>query len=133
MVDGGTVGAADSGGPAVVVAAADAGLRRTVADILHDEGYVVTEVADGEVTTDLLGTRRFDALVLDRQLSPLDAMVALTGAGSRPPVVVVSGPDVDAVDRRNLAVLGVASLVTPLDPEHLLDAVACAVSRPASA
>jgi len=115
------------------VAAADVDLRRTVADILYHEGYQVTEVADGETATDLLGARRCDALVLDRPLSRLDAMVALTGAEGRPPVVVVSGPDVDAVDRRNLAVLGIASLVTPVDPEHLLDAVACAVGRPAPA
>ena len=130
MVEDGTVGAGASGGPpTVVVAAADVDLRRTVADILYDEGYVVTEVADGEVATDLLGTRRFDAVVLDRDLPRLDAMAVLAGAGAHPPVVVVAGPGDDAVDRRDLAVRGIASLVTPVDPEHLLDAVACAVSR----
>jgi DNA-binding response OmpR family regulator len=116
-------------GPTVVVAAADTDLRRAVADILYDEGYVVTEAADGETADDLLRRRRFDALVLDKQLPGMDAMTGLAG-GDHPPVVVMTGPEEDAGQRRNLAVLGIASLVTPVNPEHLLDAVASAVSRP---
>jgi DNA-binding response OmpR family regulator len=118
-------------GPTVVVAAADIDLRRAVADILYDEGYVVTEVGDGETAGNLLRTGRFDALVLDKELPGMEAMSGLTGVGQHPPVVVMSGPEEDAGQRRSLAVRGIASLVTPVNPEHLLDAVASAVSRPA--
>ncbi|MGH9018405.1 MAG: hypothetical protein ACRDY1_11715 [Acidimicrobiales bacterium] len=46
-----------------------------------------------------------------------------------PLAVLMSAFGVDATDRRDLAVRGIAYLHKPLHPEHLLDAVAAAARR----
>ena len=46
-----------------------------------------------------------------------------------PPTVLMSAHDVDSSGRKDLVVRGIAYLHKPVDPEHLLDAVATAVGR----
>jgi len=116
-------------GPSVLVADDDASVRGSVADILRLEGYTVTEVDDGDVVVDLVGTEHFDALVLDNRIPRLDGMTVLATLENPPPAVLMSAHDVDSNDCRDLAVRGIAYLHKPVDPEHLLDAVATAVGR----
>jgi DNA-binding response OmpR family regulator len=114
---------------AVLVADDDAQVRGSVSDILRLEGYVVAEAADGKVAVDLLGAERFDVLVLDDRMPQLDGMAVLAAMENPPPAVIMSTLDVDATRRKDLAVRGIAYLHKPVDPEHLLDAVATAVGR----
>ena len=115
--------------PAVLVADDDDAIRASVSDILRREGYVVAEAGDGTTALDLLGTRRFDALVLDDRMSELDGMATLEAMDKPPPAVIMSSYDVDSTGRKDLAVRGIGYLRKPVDPEHLLDAVATAVGR----
>ncbi|HEY7948989.1 MAG TPA: response regulator [Acidimicrobiales bacterium] len=115
--------------PTVLVADDDESVRVSVADILRLEGYGVTEADDGDVVLDLLGTERFDVLVLDNRMPRLDGMTVLAALVNPPPAVIMSAHDVDAAGRKDLAVRGIAYLRKPVDPEHLLDAVATAVGR----
>jgi hypothetical protein len=41
----------------------------------------------------------------------------------------MSAQDVDAIGAKDLVIRGIAYLQKPVDPEHLLDAVATAVGR----
>lgn len=115
--------------PAVLVADDDAAIRASVSDILRLEGYVVAEAEDETTATTLLRTRQFDALVLDDRMSELDAMAMLDAMDTAPPAVIMSSDDVDSIGRKDLAVRGIGYLRKPVDPEHLLDAVATAVGR----
>jgi CheY-like chemotaxis protein len=115
--------------PAVLVADDDAAIRTTVSDILRHEGYVVAEAEDGTTAQSLLRTRQFDALVLDDRMSELDGMAMLEAMDTVPPAVIMSADDVDSIGRKDLAVRGIGYLRKPVDPEHLLDAVATAVGR----
>ncbi len=115
--------------PSVLVADDDESVRVSVADILRLEGYTVTEADDGDVVLDLVGIERFDALVLDNRMPRLDGMSVLAALENPPPAVLMSAHDVDAGGRKDLAVRGIAYLHKPVDPEHLLDAVATAVGR----
>jgi DNA-binding response OmpR family regulator len=115
--------------PAILVADDDDTVRASVSDILRLEGYVVAEADDTDAALNLLGTERFDALVLDDALRQLDGLEFLTAVADAPPAVIMSAHDVDATDRKDLAVRGIAYLHKPVDPEHLLDAVATAVGR----
>ncbi len=115
--------------PTVLVADDDDTARGSVSDILRLGGYAVTEADDGEVALTLLGTDRFDALVLDTRMPRLNGMAVLAAAENPPPAVIMSGTDLDAGGRKDLAVQGIAYLHKPVEAEHLLDAVATAVSR----
>jgi len=115
--------------PAVLVADDDDEVRGAVSDILRLEGYVVAEADDGDAAVTLLGTKRFDALILDDRMPQLDGMGVLAAVDNPPPAVIMSAHDVDSVRRKDLAVQGIAYLHKPVDPEHLLDAVATAVGR----
>jgi DNA-binding response OmpR family regulator len=113
----------------ILVADDDERVRGSVSDILRLEGYTVTEADDGDVAVRLLGTRRFDALVFDNRMARVDAMAVLESLEDPPPAVIMSAHDVDAIGRKDLAVRGIAYLHKPVDPEHLLDAVATVVGR----
>jgi len=115
--------------PAILVADDDDIARGSVSDILRLEGYAVTEAEDGDVALILLGTDRFDALVLDNRMPEIDGLALLAAADNPPPAVIMSGNDFDAGRRKDLAVQGIAYLQKPVEPEHLLDAVATAVGR----
>ncbi len=115
--------------PAILVVDDDAAVRRSVSDILRLQGYTVTEADDGDVALTLMGTGRFDALVLDNRMPRLDGMAVLAAAENPPPAVIMSGNELDPVRRKDLAVRGIAYLHKPIEPEHLLDAVATALGR----
>jgi DNA-binding response OmpR family regulator len=115
--------------PAILVADDDDDVRGSVSEILRHEGYAVTEADDGDVALRLLGRDRFDVLVLDNHLLRLEGMAGLASVADPPPAVLMSGVDLDPGGRKDLAVRGVAYLRKPVEPEHLLDAVATAMGR----
>ena len=115
--------------PAILVADEDEEARASVSDILRLGGYVVTEADDGVDVLDLLGTVRFDALVLDNRMPEIDGVAILDRVENPPPAVIMSSQELDSGGRKDLAVRGIAYLHKPVDPEHLLDAVATAVGR----
>jgi CheY-like chemotaxis protein len=114
---------------AILVADHDDVVRGTVSELLRLQGYVVTEVTDGDAALHLIDTYRFDALVLDNLMPSLDGMAVLAAAEDPPPAVIMSGLDLDPGGRKDLAVRGIAYLHKPIEPEHLLDAVATALGR----
>jgi CheY-like chemotaxis protein len=115
--------------PAILVADDDQAVRGSVSDILRHDGYAVTETDDGDKVLNLLETQRFDALVLDNRMPLLDGMTLLAGAENPPPAVIISTQELDPGGRKDLALRGIAYLRKPVDPEHLLDAVATALGR----
>jgi CheY-like chemotaxis protein len=115
--------------PTILVADDDDAVRESVSEILRLQGYAVTEADDGDVALNLIGNARFDALVLDNLMPRLDGMAVLAAADNPPPAVIMSGVDLDPGGRKDLAVRGIAFLHKPIEPEHLLDAVATALGR----
>ncbi|HEY5252136.1 MAG TPA: response regulator [Acidimicrobiales bacterium] len=116
--------------PTVLVADDDDVIRGSVSEILRLEGYEVTEAGDGDKALNLLGHDHFDVLVLDNRLLRLDGMALLASVENPPPAVLMSGSELDPGGRKDLAVRGIAYLRKPVQPEHLLDAVATAMGRP---
>jgi two-component system response regulator MprA len=124
-----TVTARGTPAPAILVADDDTVERADVADILRLEGYVVTEADDGDAALGLLGTDRFDALVLDNRMPGHDGLAVLAAAVDPPPAVIMSGRALEPGRGKDLAIRGIAFVHKPVEPEHLLDAVATAVGR----
>ena len=70
-------------------------MDRTTA-ILERVGYIVTGTLDDGVALDLVGSSRFDALLIDREVSPQDRRYVTTQAREGDPVlpvVVVESPE----------------------------------------
>ena len=68
---------------------------RTTA-ILERVGYIVTGTLDDGVALDLVGSSQFDALLIDREVSPSDRRYVTTQAREADPdtrVVVVESPE----------------------------------------
>jgi len=68
---------------------------RTTA-ILERVGYIVTGTLDDGVAIDLVGSSQFDALLIDREVSPQDCRYVTTQAREADPdtrVVVVESPE----------------------------------------
>lgn len=64
--------------------------------ILERVGYIVTGTLDDGVAIDLVGSSQFDALLIDREVSPQDRRYVTTQAREADPdtrVVVVESPE----------------------------------------
>lgn len=104
----------------------DEGIRGFMADILTDEGYEISQAADGVEGLDALDRSRPDLIVLDLMMPNLDGFGFRAGQLARPaacdiPVVLITarrtlGPDVEA--------MGVASILPkPFEVEALISLV----------
>ncbi len=113
----------------VLVVEDDETLRTSVAKILRTVGYTVIQAESGEDALRLLGTMRFNAMVLDIKLPGIDGISLLAKAFQTPPVVLLSAHKVDDESRRRAGKPIVAHLRKPVAPRQLLDAVATA-ARP---
>ena len=119
-----------AGGPKVLVADDDPGIRVSTAEILSLQGYSVTEAVDGDDATAKLADPSFDALVLDVRMPGRDGIAVLDGADPRPPppgVLLVSAYDIGPPTRARLGARVCQVLRKPVPPPVLVDAVARAV------
>ncbi len=79
----------------LIVGRAQDRVDRTTA-ILERVGYIVTGTLDDGVAIDLVGYSQFDALLIDREVSPQDRRYVATQAREADPdtrVVVVESPE----------------------------------------
>ena len=113
----------------VLVVDDDESFRRSVAKILRTVGYTVIQAADGLDALRLLTTMRFHVMVLDLKLPRLDGDRLLRTIPNPPPVVVVSGYELDAESQRRGDDRVVAYLRKPVQPEELLGSVEAAARR----
>lgn len=112
---------------AVLVVDDDPSVRSSVSDILRTVGYTTIEAADGEDALAMLATMRFDVMVLDLKLPRRDGASLLAELPAPPPVVVVTGLELDDESWRRFGSKVVTHLSKPVLPQRLLDAVADAV------
>ncbi|HUO49836.1 MAG TPA: response regulator, partial [Acidimicrobiales bacterium] len=114
-------------GRRVFVADHDAGTQAAAADTLRRAGYLVTEAEDGDLALYLLSGAETDAVVLDVGMPGRDGLAVLAELGEGPPVVVVTGDQLDEDALRDVYG-GVAALLRKpaLEPD-LLRAVARAM------
>jgi CheY-like chemotaxis protein len=74
---------------AVLVADDEAGMRETLADILSESGYGVTEAADGNAALDAIRENDFDVVVMDIRMPGRDGVSVLREVGTPPPRVIL--------------------------------------------
>jgi two-component system, NtrC family, nitrogen regulation response regulator NtrX len=70
------------------------GIRESLTDVLHDEGYQVESVASGEACLESLATQRFDIILLDVWLPGQDGIQTLEkiqALDPPPTVIMISG------------------------------------------
>jgi DNA-binding response OmpR family regulator len=69
-------------------------IRELHTRVLQSEGYEVETAGDGAAALERLAVKKFDLVVIDRAMPNLDGasmVLALRSAGSRIPVVMVTG------------------------------------------
>ena len=112
---------------AVLVVDDEESVRASVADVIRTVGYTVIEASDGHDALRFLTTMRFNAMVLDLHMPRLGGIAMLSALSKPPPVVVLSGYELDEEDRREFGQAIVTHLRKPVPPEMLLDVLADAV------
>jgi len=96
-------------------------------DVFRRAAYTAVQVGDHRRAVRVLATLRFDAMVLDAEISPDEIVFLLHGLPRRFPVVVVSSTEPPAPSLRRVAASNLAWLRTPVDREDLLNAADLAI------
>lgn len=110
----------------------NAALRETIQCLFESTGYRVTPVPDGETALSRLRHERFEVIVTDIHIGPIDGIQVLTAARKleRPPALIVMTGSGDL--ETAIAALRAGAfdyLLKPVNPDNLLDRVAAAVYR----
>ena len=103
-------------------------VRASVAEVLRTVGYTVTSSGDGLDALRLLGTIRFNALVLDLRLPRLGGAELLGRLPKPPPTVVLSAVQMSNAEIGQVGPAVIAQLRKPVAPRLLIDVVAAAVA-----
>lgn len=72
----------------------EANLRESLADILNDKGYVITQVEDGLKGIQALGNNTFDVIITDLRTPTIDSISLLDQLGQRSKgaeIIVITG------------------------------------------
>ncbi len=98
-------------------------MRKTLADILHDEGYDVTTAASGEEAVALCAKDGYDIVLMDVRMPGIDGVEAFRQIrrhqeGVR--VIMMSAYSVDDLKRAALDEGAIAFLAKPLDVEKVV-------------
>lgn len=115
----------------VLVVDDEARIREVVAYALRREGFVVTEVSDGDAALDRLATGGIDVVVLDVMLPGIDGLEVCRRlrATSRTPILFLSAR-AEEIDRiLGLELGGDDYLVKPFSPRELVARVRALLRR----
>jgi two-component system nitrogen regulation response regulator NtrX len=108
------------------------GIRRTLRQILEDEGYTTEEAASGEEALQKVRERDFDVLLLDVWLPGMDGLKtleALAGQGSDAEVLMISGHGTVETAVRALKLGAFDFIEKPLSMDRVLVTVANALKK----
>jgi CheY-like chemotaxis protein len=108
-------------------------IRRTLSDILEEEGCEVATADSGEQAVELCGRHSFDYVVLDVRMPGMDGVEVfrhLRAAANDTPVILMSAYSVDQVQREALQEGALAFLRKPLDVEKLVGLIRGGADRP---
>jgi len=120
----------DSWRPRLLVVNEDPLTRELHTLVLNLEGYDVETAGDGAAALERLAVEEFDVVVTDRAMPNLDGasmVLALRSAGSKIPIVMVSGSLSEAPLPRLVACEISAAVPKPARTNELLSAVAHAL------
>ena len=111
----------------------DPPIRDLLSAVLRASGYHVASAEDGMHALEQLATEAFDLMLTDRQMPVLDGasvVLALRSAGSRIPVIMLSGSFVQHPLPAAVAREVFAAIPKPSYPSEVLSAVAQALRSP---
>lgn len=102
-------------------------MRKTLAEILRDEGYQVTTAATGEEAVRLCQRRNFEAVLMDVRMPGIDGVEAFRQIrrhheGVR--VILMSAYSIESLKEAALDDGAIAFLPKPLDLDRVIDLVA---------
>lgn len=109
-------------------------LRTMMALLLKDDGYEVTEVAEGSETMMWVHENTFDLVVLDIMMPLLDGYTVLryirnTSRNGQTPVVIVSARAQEADIEKGYELGADAYVTKPFEPEQLLSTISDLINR----
>jgi two-component system, OmpR family, alkaline phosphatase synthesis response regulator PhoP len=110
----------------------EAGLVRTLSDLLARRGYSVTAVSTGEAGVEAASAKSFDLIILDVMLAGIDGFEAcrrMRRSGIRTPIVMLTARG-ETFDKVMGFEGGADDYVTkPYDPDELLARIAALIRR----
>ena len=110
-------------------------MRKTLADILHDEGYDVNTAASGEEAVEMCSKRGYGIVLLDVRMPGMDGVEAFKQIRRHQEdvrVIMMSAYSVDELKEAALDEGAIAFLCEPLDIDHVLGLLERITGRRAS-
>lgn len=110
-------------GTRVLIVDDEANMRKTLSDILRDEGHAVSTAASGEEAVTACETERFDVVLMDVRMPGIDGVEAFRQIrrhqeGVR--VILMSAYTMDDLKRSALDEGAIAYLAKPLDVDNVI-------------
>lgn len=115
----------------VLVVEDDRALLRVLTDSLRDDGFAVTDAADGEQALTALATSEPDVLLLDITLPDMEAaelVAQMTAVCERVPIVLMSGWSHARIAEASEAIGAAATLRKPFDLDEMVATVRSAAT-----
>lgn len=111
----------------VLIVDDEANMRKTLAEILRDEGYRVTTAGSGEEAVGLCRTNRFEAILMDVRMPGIDGVEAFRQIRRHQDdarVILMSAYSIEALKESALDDGAIAFLPKPLDLDRVINLVA---------
>jgi CheY-like chemotaxis protein len=111
----------------VLIVDDEANMRKTLAEILRDEGYQVTTAGSGEEAVGLCRTNRFEAILMDVRMPGIDGVEAfrqIRRDQEDARVILMSAYSIEALKESALDDGAIAFLPKPLDLDRVINLVA---------
>lgn len=102
-------------------------MRKTLAEILRDEGYQVTTAATGEAAVQLCQTQDFEVVLMDVRMPGIDGVEAFRRIRRHREdvrVILMSAYSIESLKETALDEGAIAFLPKPLDLDRIIDLVA---------
>ena len=109
--------------PSILVVDDHSSMRKTLEDILQEEGYDVDSAASGEEAVDLFSKCHHDAVLMDVRMSGINGVEAfrrMKGLVGDAKVILMSAFSMDELKEESLREGVLAFLPKPLDMEHVI-------------
>ena len=106
-------------------------IRKALTRLMRSAGLEVASFSSGAEFIESISTRRPDCLVLDLHMPVMDGFevqTQLTAAGTRIPVIIITGHDSPEARWRAMAGHPAAYFRKPVDGQALLDAIEFAMT-----
>jgi CheY-like chemotaxis protein len=107
-------------------------IRRSISELLREEGYSVIEASDGSTALRVIQQTHVRSILLDLRMPGGSGLALLDAVDDPPPIIITSAYALSPEEQRRVDEKIFVCLVKPIPPRRLISAIASAIGPPSS-